>query len=137
MTLYLGIDVGQDHLDLALLDLNERTHTKSVRNNDSGHKAMLRWLGRFTSDLSQVHACMEASGGFQDEGAQALHTAGLIVSIINPRRAAAYAAVQLRRSKPLTPPYWPDSASASSLSRGHRPWRKYVNCDGSHGHSMR
>ncbi len=121
MTLFLGIDVGQDRLDLALLDPEERLHSKNVRNDAAGHKALLRWLGRFIDDLSQVHACLEASGGLQDAAALALHAAGLLVSVINPRRAAAYAAVQLRRSKT-------DAADAALLARFCQrerpdPWR--------------
>ena len=117
---FLGLDVGKDRLDLALLGDDERAHTKSVRNDAAGHAALLRWLGRFTDDPGGVHACLEASGGYEDEAAVALHGAGLTVSVINPRQAAAYASVQLRRSKT-------DRADAHLLARfcqreRPRPW---------------
>ena len=120
-TLFLGIDVGKDRLDLALLDHEQRTHAKSVRNDAAGHQALLRWLGRFTDDLGRVHACLEASGGYEDDAAAALVAAGLLVSVVNPRRTAAYASVQLRRSKS-------DRADAALLARfcqreRPQPWR--------------
>lgn len=108
--LFLGIDVGKDRLELALLDHEERTHSKSVRNDGVGHRALLAWLGRFAADLGAVHACLEASGGYEEEAAVALLAAGLTVSVINPRRRAAYASVQLRRSKT-------DKADAALLAR--------------------
>lgn len=109
-TLALGIDVGKERLDLALIAADDRVHTKAVRNDPAGHKALLRWLGRFASDPGRVHACFEASGGYEDDAAVALHAAGLVVSVVNPRRTAAYATVQLRRSKT-------DVADAQLLAR--------------------
>lgn len=113
-SLFLGIDVGKDHLDLALLDPEARTHTKSVRNDEAGHTALLGWIGRFTDGvdgrLASVHVCLEASGGYEEEAAAALVAAGVIVSVVNPRQAAAYAAAQLRRSKT-------DRADAQLLAR--------------------
>ncbi|GAB5537339.1 MAG: IS110 family transposase [Rubricoccaceae bacterium] len=98
-TLFLGIDVGKDRLDLALTDADGQPHAKHVRNDASGHTALLRWLGRFTDELSAVHACMEASGDYEQDAAVALHAAGLTVSVVNPRQTSAYAVAQLRRSK--------------------------------------
>jgi transposase len=110
MTRHLGIDVGKDTLDVALLDADDHAHAKSFRNQTSGHRALVRWLGRFSDDLGAVHACLEASGGYEDDAAVALHAAGLVVSVVNPRRTAAYATVQLRRSKT-------DQADAHLLAR--------------------
>ena len=109
-SLFLGIDVGKDRLDLALTAPDGQTHAKHVRDDGSGHTALVRWLGRFTDDLGGVHACLEASGGYEDEAAVALHAAGLAVSVVNPRRTAAYASAQLRRSKT-------DRADAQLLAR--------------------
>lgn len=101
----LGIDVGKDRLELALLTPRERLHTKSVRNNEAGFKALLRWLARLTkqtsheADAPAVHVCLEASGGYEDDIAVFLHTHGLVVSVLNPRQTSAYATAQLRRSK--------------------------------------
>lgn len=109
-TRFLGIDVGQDRLELALIRADEPVHAKSFRNDETGHDALLGWLGRLADDLSQVHACLEASGGYEGEVAKRLHEAGLVVSVVNPRQTAAYAAAQLRRSKT-------DRADAQLLAR--------------------
>lgn len=109
-SLFLGIDVGKDRLDLALTDTEGTVHAKHVRNDPAGHRALVRWLSRFADDPGYVHACLEASGGYEDDAAVALHAAGLTVSVVNPRRTAAYAAVQLRRSKT-------DPADAQLLAR--------------------
>lgn len=119
-TRFLGIDVGKRQLDVTLLDADGRTHSKTVRNEPSGHEALVRWVRRFASDPARVHACIEATGGYEDDAAVALHAAGLVVSVVNPRRTAAYAAVQLRRSKS-------DKADAALLARfcereRPRPW---------------
>lgn len=97
ITHFLGIDVGKDHLDLALVEAKGSTHTKQVRNDAAGHRALLAWIGRQAGE--HVHACLEASGGYEEDAALALLEAGVVVSLINPRRSAAYASVQLRRSK--------------------------------------
>jgi len=108
--LFLGIDVGKDRLDMALTDSEGHAHTKHVRNDASGHRALVRWLGRFTDELGCVHACLEASGGYEDDAAIALHAEGLTVSVVNPRRTAGYATAQLRRNKT-------DRADAQLLAR--------------------
>ena len=109
-THFLGIDVGKSRLDLALVASDGQARTKHVRNDPAGHRALVRWLGRFADDLGAVHACLEASGGYEDDAAVALHAAGLVVSVVNPRRTAAYATAQLRRSKT-------DAADAALLAR--------------------
>lgn len=93
----LGIDVGKQTLELALLTTQGRLHTKSVRNTEAGFKALLRWTSRLTDE--PLRACLEASGGYEEAAALFLHCQGLYVSLINPRQSNAYATVQLRRSK--------------------------------------
>lgn len=63
-TIFLGVDVGKSQLDVALLDADGRTHSKTVRNEASGHAPLVRWIGRFTDDPSAVHVCVEATGGY-------------------------------------------------------------------------
>ena len=109
--------MGKDALDVALLDADGHAHAKSFGNAASGHRALVGWLGRFAASPGSVHAspgsvhaCLEASGGYEDDVAVALHAAGCTVSVVNPRRTAAYASVQLRRSKT-------DRADAQLLAR--------------------
>lgn len=108
----LGIDVSKDQLALALLADTGDLHTKTVRNDGAGFKALLRWIKRLSQQatLDGVHACLEASGGYEDEAALFLHAQGLRVSLVNPRQIKAYAEVQLRRSKT-------DRADAALIAR--------------------
>jgi transposase len=47
----------------------------------------------------QVHVCLEASGGYERDCATRLHEAGCRVSVVNPRRTAAYAKSCMLRAK--------------------------------------
>lgn len=95
----LGIDVGKDTLELALLTPQQRLHAKSVRNTEAGFKALLAWIKRLTKPATAVRLCLEASGGYEEALALFLHERGFYVSVVNPRQTSAYAASQLRRSK--------------------------------------
>lgn len=106
----LGIDVGKDTLEVALLTPHERLHTKSVRNTEAGFRALVRWLSRLTDDSTSVRVCLEASGGYEEDVALFLSEQGLSVSLVNPRQTSAYAASQMRRSKT-------DRADAALLAR--------------------
>ncbi len=105
----LGIDVSKDHLEVALLTPGGRLHTKSVRNAAVGFKALLAWINRLTSN-QELHACLEATGGFEEAAALALDEAGHRVSVVNPRRIKAYAGAQLQRNKT-------DRADAALIAR--------------------
>lgn len=84
--------------------------TKSVRNTPAGFKALLAWLRRHGAAPQTTHACLEASGGFEEAAALFLVEAGLSVSVLNPRQVKAYAESQLQRSKS-------DQADARLLAR--------------------
>jgi transposase len=58
---------------------------------------LVRWLGRQT--VAPVVVGMEATGGYQEAVATALHDAGYVVSVLNPSVIGAYGASQLRRAK--------------------------------------
>lgn len=108
--LALGIDVGKDSLELALLTPHEQLHTKSVRNTEAGFKALMRWLDRLADEARAVRICLAASGGYEEDVALFLHERGVHVSVVNPRQTSAYAASRLRRSKT-------DRADAALLAR--------------------
>ena len=67
----LGIDVNKETLALALLTDADQLHTKTVRNTTAGFKALLVWIKRLSNQAGteQVHACLEASGGYEEEAA--------------------------------------------------------------------
>jgi transposase len=106
----LGIDVGKKALEVTLLDQEGEVANTSVSNDSGGREVLLNWLEAWDASPEHTHACMEASGGFEEAVATLLHEEGYSVSLVNPRRIKGYADSQLRRSKT-------DSADASLLAR--------------------
>jgi len=113
----LGIDLAKDKLDVALFHQERLTH-QVFPNTAKGIAALLDWLQ--AQGLSQVHACLEATGTFGDDLAVKLHAAGHIVSILNPAVLKAFRQSTLTRTKN-------DRTDASLLARyaalyHPRPW---------------
>lgn len=81
----LGIDVSKKKVDVSLL-INGKTKSKVLEfpNGSDGYVAILRWLEKQKAPLDQLHVCMEATGVYYERLAQALHEAGLKVSVVNP-----------------------------------------------------
>ena len=96
MPAFLGIDVAKDTLECALIGPKSPRRT-SLPNTPAGHRQLLAWLAK--QHVADVHACLEATGTYSDEVAQALHDAGVWVSVVNPARIAAYAKSRLARNK--------------------------------------
>ena len=96
MPAFLGIDVAKHSLECALIG-PKSPRRSSVPNTPAGHRQLLAWLAK--QHVADVHACLEATGTYSDEIAQALHDAGVWVSVVNPARIAAYAKSRLARNK--------------------------------------
>jgi transposase len=96
MAAVLGIDVAKDSLAVALLG-SSTPRKRSFPNSPAGHQELLSWLSK--QHLSQIQACLEATGSYADAIAEALHDAGYWVSVVNPARIAAYAKSRLARNK--------------------------------------
>jgi transposase len=93
----VGIDVAKRTLAIvALLPTGKQRH-KACANTAEGHAELLRWLTRHTT--APVVIGLEATGGYQDRVALALHDGGYAVSLLNPSAIAAYGQSQLRRAK--------------------------------------
>lgn len=103
----LGIDVAKATLVVVLL-VGERQQRAEFANTPAGHAKLLSWLAKRSS--APVHACLEATGTYGDDLAQALYDAGHTVSVVNPARIAAYATVQAARHKT-------DQADAALIAR--------------------
>jgi len=119
-TFSLGVDVGKEALELALLDQDGPIGKTSVSNDGEGQETLLNWLEKWGAGPETTRVCMEASGGYEEGLATCLHQAGYRVSVVNPRRIKGYADSQLRRSKT-------DSADATLIARfgareEPRPW---------------
>jgi transposase len=93
----VGIDVAKRTLAIVALLPTGKRRQKACPNTAAGHAELVRWLGRQTT--APVVIGMEATGGYQDLVALALHEAGYAVSVLNPSAIAAYGDSQLRRAK--------------------------------------
>ena len=92
----LCIDIGKQKFEVHLL-VNGKGKSKSVKNSKEGFTVLSDWLRKY--DAGHVHACMEATGSYDDDLALYLHDAGHTVSIVNPARIKGFAQSELIRTK--------------------------------------
>lgn len=97
MTSYLGIDIAQDTFDICLQREGYDPEAATFANNRKGFQKLQRFLKR--RKLTDLHACMEATGVYYEDLAHFLHDKGYAVSVVNPLQIKAYAQSQLRRNK--------------------------------------
>jgi transposase len=102
----LGIDVGKEYLDCELV--GEKRATKRIHNTVRGFEQLVSWLKN--RKVQNVHACMEATGGWSEELAFFLHERGHVVSIVNPMQIRAFGQSELSRTKT-------DKADAALIAR--------------------
>jgi transposase len=89
---YAGVDVSAKSLSTRRCrDGNE--DEGSFPNDESGHKALIKWLGR------QARVCLEATGVYHLQLALALRSVGVEVMVVNPRVAKDYGKALSNRSK--------------------------------------
>lgn len=92
----LGIDVGKMKLDVVLM-FNRKTLARKFDNSPKGFKLLAGWLASL--HISQVHACLEATGIYGEAVAEFLYEKGHRVSVVNPLRIKGYAKSDLQRNK--------------------------------------
>lgn len=92
----LGIDVAKLKLDVALL-IEQKVLIKQFDNSSAGFKLLQAWLTSL--HLTEVHACLEATGTYGDGIAHFLFEQGHRVSVVNPVRIKGYAKSKLQRNK--------------------------------------
>ncbi len=92
----LGIDIAKAKFDVALIK-NGKYKYKKFSNNLSGFKDLDAWLRKH--DVSQLHACMEATGNYGEALALHLHGSRIMVSVVNPARIKGFAQCELSRTK--------------------------------------
>jgi transposase len=83
-TVFVGIDVAKDHLDVHLLPAGTAFR---VANDDAGIADLVARLGAAAPAL----IVLEASGGYQNPVVAALGAAALPVAVVNPRQARRFA----------------------------------------------
>jgi transposase len=97
MNCILGIDVAKAKLDVALRLPGGRLRSKVVDNTPDGFVVLSAWL--LKQGVSELHACMEATGTYWEAVAEYLVDAGFRVSVVNPAQIKAFGAAQLARTK--------------------------------------
>src|SRR5688572_22212945 len=93
----VGIDVAKQTLAVVLMRPDGKRRQKRCANSGTGHAELVRWLVRHADGPAVIG--LEATGGYHEAVAIALHDAGHRVSVLNPQAVAAYAHSQLRRAK--------------------------------------
>lgn len=92
----LGIDVAKQKFDVALRG-GPSIQRHNFSNNLDGFKALSRWLDQ--QGVTELHACLEATGIYYEALAEYLYQQGYIVSVVNPWQIKAFADSKLRRHK--------------------------------------
>lgn len=92
----LGIDIAKLKFDVALI-INDKFKSKVFPNTPEGFVSLSQWLTQH--GVSQLHACMEATGVYWEALAEYLADAGHQVSVVNPAQIAAYGKSILQRGK--------------------------------------
>jgi transposase len=90
----IGIDIAKHKFDAAAY-LGGKYKNKIFANTPEGFSQLLGWLKGF----GQVHVCLEATGRYGQALATYLADAGVVVSMVNPARIAAFAKAELTRTK--------------------------------------
>lgn len=110
----LGIDIAKKTFDVELLGTPKPRHAQFA-NALEGYLKLSAWLVRWR--VERVHACLEATGGYERGLARFLFDAGHLVSVVNPVCVKGQAQSELSRLKT-------DRADAGLIARycyRHRP----------------
>lgn len=93
----LGIDVSKDKLDVALRLADGKVRGKVVANGPEGFADLRTFLTKH--GVTELHACMEATGIYWEACAEYLTEAGFAVSVVNPAQVKAFGRSRLQRTK--------------------------------------
>ena len=86
----VGIDIAKAKFDAALL-IGGRVRHATFSNTEAGFEQCLSWLAKHRPDpTAPLHACMEATGNWGLELADALYNRAIRVSVVNPARITAF-----------------------------------------------
>ncbi len=85
VTVWIGIDVSKDTLDVCLLRATGKEKHKQFSNDASGHAKLLRWVQHLAA-AEMSHYCLESTGSYSTAVAHFLAEAEQRVSIVNPAR---------------------------------------------------
>lgn len=100
-TLYVGIDVSKDKLDVALTsDGSSIISNSTFGNNQTGFSKLSNWVRKYSKKLEKVHYCLEATGIYSEDISEYLQDKNdSIVSVMNPYYVKSYAVSRYSRTK--------------------------------------
>ncbi len=104
----LGIDIAKLKFDVCLIKPNGKAKHKVFVNTRHGFEQLIRWLD--SHQVTNLHACLEATGTYGEPLALFLFEAGRLVSLVNPAAVRAFANAGLSRTKT-------DKADAELIAR--------------------
>jgi transposase len=93
----LGIDVAKLKFNVCLIREDGRLRHRVFANTQAGFTQLSEWFTK--NHVSQVHACLEATGTYSEALATYLYDGHHQVSLVNPAVTKAYAGAQLSRTK--------------------------------------
>jgi len=93
----MGIDISKLKFDAMLLLDEKKEKHKTFSNDPKGFEEMAVWVKSL--EVSEVHACLEATGSYGEKLSFFLHQQGFKVSVVNPTRIKAYARSEGIRAK--------------------------------------
>ncbi len=112
---YLGIDISKKTFDVALLSADGQPKHKKFANDPEGFSQLDIYLkGQLVTEL---HACLEATGHYGHALSRHLFEAGHKVSVVNPAGPNAFARAQLSRTKTDKA----DAIRIAQFCRAHQP----------------
>jgi len=111
----LGIDLAKLSFDATLLLSTGEQHYACFSNNAEGFTQLQAWL--LERNVSELHACMEATNIYWEALASWLHAHGYTVSVVNPARIKGFAQATMQRNKTDKL----DSAVIAAFCAKHQP----------------
>ena len=93
----LGLDVAKLKFNVCLIREDGRLRHRVFANTVSGFTPLSDWLKK--NNVSQVHACLEATGAYSEARATYLYDSNHLLSLVNPAAIKAYAGAHLSRTK--------------------------------------
>ena len=93
----LGIDIAKLKFDVCLIKPSGKAKHKVFTNTRHGFEQLVRWLS--SHQVTDLHACLEATGTYGEPLALFLFEAGYLVSLVNPAGVRAFANAGLSRTK--------------------------------------
>jgi transposase len=94
-SLFAGIDVGAEELVLVIRKDGKPFDPQEFANRPSGRARLVKKLAK----LPGIVVCIEATGAYHFDLAVALHDAGVLLMVVNPKASHNFAKVLMKNSE--------------------------------------